>query len=191
MRLHNRALLGVFRPSDEAEVQALVRSFDEIGAVNRRRFYRDRKSRPEIFSQVMFDSDLEKIVAGADVYRGIPMNLREDCLRHLLQLLEDSETGVELHVVKSRSRLLRLCREGPDGAAGTRFDAVAVVDDRFAFRRNYRGDLEYGHAPDFVQMNTKVLDELAANGTCGKRAIGEMLGRAGHLHGDLVSVQEE
>ncbi len=159
MRLHHRALLGVFRPDDEGDVTALIQAFDEIGTINRQRFTRDRKSRPERFVQIMFDSDFEKIQNGTDVYRGIPVQVRRDCLKHLQELLDDQRMGVELKIVKARKRQIRLCHHGPDNAA-IRFDTVAVIDNHFAFRRNYHGDLEYGQGKDFVEMNAGVVGEL-------------------------------
>lgn len=151
------------------EIDQTVALFDRIGNTRRERLLKQGGDRGYRYRQLIFHSDLWRIVCGDGEYREIPSAVRQASLRHLGRLVADSSLGMELIVVDD-SRTLRV------RCALRDYQSLGVFGEEFTLWDYHTGGIAWSEHPRYISAHRKILTELEAQSIHrGRKETAEML----------------
>lgn len=153
----------------EDERQQAVALFDRIGNARRERLLRQGGHRNYGYKQLIFHSDLLKIVGGDEEYRQIHAGVRRVALSNLGRLVGDPSLKIELTIVEDAriARIKRLLRP---------YQSMGVFGEKFSIWDYHSGTLAWSEHPRHVRTHRMILAELETNAVCrGGKETAEML----------------
>jgi hypothetical protein len=134
------------------EKRKLVQIYDDIGAGRRKRVLESRFMRRQLI-QLIFATDLERMMRGESEYSGIRASVRKACMKHLCTLVSEPSFGVHLVIVDD---------EGCNGvkAALRDYDSLSVFDECFVLWRHHSGRVAWSEHPGHSRRYRSMLKGL-------------------------------
>lgn len=137
----------------QREKHILVTTYDLVGDIRRARTFGDTSKRSWTITQVIFLSELQKIIKGEGEYSNINHPTRQNCLENLVKILDDDSLGVSLIVTRDEDapflkKLLLDC------------DRFGVNGEKFSLWGYHSGKIAWSENKDLVKRNRKIITEL-------------------------------
>ena len=153
MHKHNEASfteLDIFGKHEEK--RRVVQVYDYIGNARRKRLL-DLEMRGRRLVQLIFMSDIERIVTGRQEYSNIRKSLRKTCLQHVRKVLSDLSPGLELAIIKD---------EDADNLkpAIHDYDLIGAFGESLVLWRHHSGRIAWSEHPEMTDRYRWLLKAL-------------------------------
>jgi hypothetical protein len=143
------------------EKRKLVQVYDHIGNARRKRLL-DSEPRGRRLVQLIFVSDILRMVQGELEYSNIRKHLRKVCLRHVKRVLSDLSPAVELLIVKDddTDNLKPAFRD---------YDWIGVFGESLVLWRHHSGRIAWSEHPEITDSYRRLLKVLEGRATIHRR----------------------
>jgi hypothetical protein len=135
----------------------LVDFFDRTGRARRKRVL--RADRAFTFTGLIYESELQRIVAGEGLYRSISKLLRKATFGHIAQVLTDSAMKMNLVIVNDED----VCRAK---LAWRDHETVRVMGELFSLWNYHSGSIGWSENPRYVEHQRELIDEMRKHAVC-------------------------
>ena len=133
--------------------QRLVEFFNHLGNQRRRRILKPNRS--FVFTNLINESDLRAIAAGAEVYGRIAKSVRRHCLENLCTILSEPQLKLQLIVLDDK----KTC----DVRSRFRdFETLGVLGDLFSVWNYHSGSIGWSEHPKCVKRHANYLKRMKA-----------------------------
>ena len=131
----------------------MISAYDAVGDARRDRTFGDASNRNWTIKQIVFLSELQKIVEGTGHYAKIDLSVRQLCFEDLSKILADDSSGVNLVVVRDEDapELKHYLRD---------HDRFSVNSDKFSLWTYHSGKVAWSENKETVSRNCFVINEL-------------------------------
>lgn len=145
------------------EKQNLVATYENFGNRQRRRMLQNTAHQKWTRTQIIFLSELEKIVRGDGHYSDIKFSIRRKCLENVRNLTADDSFGVRLIVARDEDapHIKHLLRD---------YDRFGVNGDKFTLWCYHSGKVGWSENKNQVFRHRKIIDELIERSAYRERA---------------------
>lgn len=130
---------------------ALVDFFNEAGRARRKRIL--QAGRSFSFTSLIYKSEIDRIVHGADIYRHISRAVRRGALKHMASVLSDSALRMDLVIVKDE-HVRRVESRWRD------YENFGVMGELFSVWNYHSGSIGWTENHRHVTHHRKLLNEM-------------------------------
>jgi hypothetical protein len=135
----------------------LVEFFNRTGRARRKRVLRPDRS--FTFTGLIFESEVQRLVAGEGVHRLIPKLIRKANLVHMTRVLADPDLKMSLVIVNDeRVRGVR--------AAWRDHETVGVTGELFSLWNYHSGIIGWSENPRYVRHQHDLITQMKENAVC-------------------------
>jgi hypothetical protein len=151
-------------PGMERDKTRLVQFFNKMGRSRRRHVLRPDRS--FAYTSLIYNSELQRIAAGMEVYRGILRSVRKRCLESLASIITKPALRMNLIVVddvkaaKVKARLHD-------------YETMGAVGELFSIWNYHSGSIGWSEHPKYVSYHKNLLEQIqryALFGSCRETA---------------------
>jgi len=145
--------LGLYETKQKA-----VQTFDLMGNARRKRLFDAKRARTYSFTQLIFLSELEKIVKGTFECSRISQELRKSCLKNLQRIVADRSLRIDLIVVRDSDArdIQKTFRD---------YGSLGVCGDKFTMWGYHSGSIAWSEHQHYIHPHRLLLHELKARAT--------------------------
>lgn len=129
----------------------LVEFFNRAGYARRKRIL--NRNRGFRFTNIIYESELQRLVAGTGIYRSIGRAIRIASLNHLVTVLEDPTFKMSLMIVNDQGPLKAK-------AAWRDYETVGVLGDFLSFWNYHSGSVGWSENTRNVRHHGNLIDEM-------------------------------
>lgn len=135
----------------------LVEFFNKMGGRRRARILKPERTFE--FTSLIYESELQWIAAGKNIYGQITKSVRKRCLENLVNLLTDPSLRLNLIIVDDQ-KVMRLRSSFRD------FETVGVIGDLFSIWNYHSGSIGWSEHPKYVNRHGKYLRQMHTYAIC-------------------------
>jgi hypothetical protein len=135
----------------------LVEFFNRTGRVRRKRVL--RPDRPYTFTGLIYESELQRVMAGEGVHRSIPKMIRKATFAHMARILADPDLKMSLVVVNEEK--VRSAK-----AAWRDHETVGVMGELFSLWNYHSGSVGWSENPRHVKHQRGLINEMKNHAVC-------------------------
>jgi len=138
----------------------LVQFFNRVGKSRRRRVLRPNRS--FTFTSIIYNSELQRIAAGVDVYHGISRAVRKRCLDNLASILTEPSLKMDMVVVDD-TKAVKIKIALRD------YETLGVVGEVLSMWNYHSGSIGWSEHPKYVSHHRNLLGKMQRCAFCGTR----------------------
>lgn len=135
----------------------LVEFFNKTGRARRGRVLKPGRS--FIFTGLIYESELQRVINGKGVYGAIPRLIRKASFEHIVNVLTDPTLKMNLVIVDD-SRTLRARGAWRD------HETVGVMGELFSLWNYHSGSIGWSENPRYVRHQRELINEMRKHAVC-------------------------
>jgi len=136
----------------------LVQFFNKMGKSIKHRVLRPGRS--FTFTGLIYNSELQRLAAGTEVYRSISRAMRKRCLENLVSILMKPSLKVDLVIVDDAG-------VGKIKATLRDYETVGVVGEVFSMWNYHSGSIGWSEHQKYINHHKILLDQMKLHNLCG------------------------